>query len=207
MCALPERALYWPSRAMLLVADPHWGKAAAFRAGGLAVPEAGTSADLERLGRALAATGAERLVFLGDFWHARAGRSSEVLDALRRWRERHCELTVELVRGNHDRHAGDPPEEFSIRSVEAPFDEAPFRLAHFPEPDPSGYVLAGHLHPAVHLRGAGRGRERLRLPCFHFGPQVGVLPAFGSFTGHATVRPAAGDRVLVVADERVIEIS
>jgi metallophosphoesterase superfamily enzyme len=29
----------------------------------------------------------------------------------------------------------------------------------------------------------GRGGDRLRLPCFHFDAAVGVLPAFGPFTG------------------------
>ena len=49
------------------------------------------------------------------------------------------------------------------------------------------YVLAGHLHPCVVL--GGRAHQRLRLPCFHFGAQVGVLPAFGAFTGMHALRP------------------
>jgi metallophosphoesterase superfamily enzyme len=53
---------------------------------------------------------------------------------------------------------------------------------------PGAYVLAGHLHPGVVL--GGRAHDRLRLPCFHFGPRSGVLPAFGEFTGMHVV-PAA----------------
>jgi len=33
-----------------------------------------------------------------------------------------------------------------------------------------------------------------------------VLPAFGEFTGTYTVQPTSGDRVFVVADDRVIEM-
>jgi len=37
------------------------------------------------------------------------------------------------------------------------------------------------VHPGAVL--GGRAHTRLRLPCFHFGPTCGVLPAFGPFTG------------------------
>jgi metallophosphoesterase superfamily enzyme len=52
----------------------------------------------------------------------------------------------------------------------------------------------------------GRARERLRLPCFHFGAGVGVLPAFGAFTGMHAVRRAAGDRVFAIASDSVREV-
>jgi metallophosphoesterase superfamily enzyme len=62
-------------------------------------------------------------------------------------------------------------------------------------------VLAGHIHPAAVL--GGRARDRLRLPCFHLGPQVGVLPAFGAFTGMHVMQRGAEDRVYVVAGDAV----
>gem|GEM_PF-4957861 len=46
--------------------------------------------------------------------------------------------------------------------------------------------MAGHLHPCVNL--GGRAFDSLRLPCFHFKPHVGMLPAFGSFTGMHPIR-------------------
>ena len=39
-----------------------------------------------------------------------------------------------------------------------------------------------------------------------FGLQVGVLPAFGSFTGMHPIGRTELDRVFVVADERVVEV-
>ncbi|MFG5408224.1 hypothetical protein ABXN37_09015 [Piscinibacter sakaiensis] len=62
-------------------------------------------------------------------------------------------------------------------------------------------MLAGHLHPCVHL--SGRARDRLRLPCFHFAQGVGVLPAFGAFTGMHPVRRTPGDQVWAAADRVV----
>jgi uncharacterized protein len=201
---LPERAAFWPRESLLLVADPHFGKAAAFRAAGLAVPGGTTAEGLRRVDALLARTGADRLAFLGDFFHARSGRAARTLAALAAWRTAHPALEVLLVRGNHDRHAGDPPPELGIRAVDEPLTAGPFVLAHHPRPSPAGYVLAGHLHPAVKLRGIGR--QRAVLPCFHFGPQVGVLPSFGDFTGAARIVPAEGDRVFVVASGEVLEV-
>ncbi|HET7461976.1 MAG TPA: ligase-associated DNA damage response endonuclease PdeM [Longimicrobium sp.] len=202
---LAEHALYRPAAGTLLVADPHWGKAAAFRAAGLAVPGGTTSEGLERLSRALDRTGARRLVILGDLFHARTARSAATLQAAAAWRARHPHLPVTLIRGNHDRHAGDPPPELAIEACEPPCHDPPFLYTHHPAPMDAGYVLAGHVHPSVTLRGVGRQRER--LPCFHFGPRVGLLPAFGAFTGTADVAVTPGDRVFVVAGERVIQVS
>ena len=74
-------------------------------------------------------------------------------------------------------------------------------LCHHPQPRTGAYVLAGHLHPCVVL--GGRAHQRLRLPCFHFGQHVGVLPAFGAFTGMHAIRPGPGEQVYVVGDDMV----
>ena len=199
---LPERAAYRPSTRSLLVADPHFGKAAAFRALGVPVPGGTTAENLARLTATVERTGAESIVFLGDFFHARAGRAARTLDTLARWREAHPRLALTLVRGNHDRHAGDPPGELGIRCVDGPLPAPPYAYAHHPQAAPACYVLAGHVHPSVTLRGAGRQRQR--LPCFHLGKDVGILPAFGDFTGTADVAVVPGDRVYVVAGGQVV---
>jgi DNA ligase-associated metallophosphoesterase len=144
-------------------------------------------------------------VILGDLFHAREGKAPATLAAALAWRARHASLPITLIRGNHDRHAGDPPGELRIDCCDPPCAEPPFVLAHHPFDSPHGYVLAGHVHPSVTLRGVGRQRQR--LPCFHFGERRGILPAFGEFTGTADVAVAPGDRVYVVAGERVIEIA
>ncbi|MBC8075818.1 MAG: ligase-associated DNA damage response endonuclease PdeM [Chloroflexales bacterium] len=202
---LPERALFWPRRATLFVADAHWGKAASFRAAAIALPGGTTSDDLARLDRLLARTGAQRLVLLGDLFHARAAKATRTLDAIAAWRSRNAQLEIALVRGNHDRSAGDPPAALAITSHNEPLDDPPFALRHFPRESAGGYTLAGHLHPGVVL--AGAGRQRLRLPCFHLGPHMGVLPAFGSFTGSATMRRGDHDRVFVIADDEILAMN
>jgi metallophosphoesterase superfamily enzyme len=69
---------------------------------------------------------------------------------------------------------------------------------------PEGYVLAGHVHPCVRV--GGHGFDSLRLPCFHFGARVGVLPAFGEFTGSHVLPREEGDRVFAITEQRVREV-
>ena len=201
---LPERAALWRARSTLLVADPHFGKAASFRAAGIPVPSGTTRDGLARLDAMLARTGARRIVFLGDYLHARAGRAPDTLMSLARWAAANAGIELVLVRGNHDRHAGDPPAGTRVRCVDAPLVEAPFVFAHHPVDSADGYVLAGHLHPGVSL--VGRGRQHERLPCFWLRERYAVLPAFGDFTGLAIVDPAPGDRVHVVGDGQVMPV-
>lgn len=202
---LPERALFWQRTCTLIVADVHWGKGATFRAAGIPIPGGTTTDDLARLDAALARTGASRLVVLGDLFHAKTGRiATRTLAMLRDWRSRCSGLEVQLVRGNHDRHAGDPPEDLLINCVNSPAFVPPFVLRHEPRSSAEGYTLAGHLHPAVVVNGPAMQRER--LPCFLVRPDLAVLPAFGSFTGMASVIPEPGDQIFVVADSEVLPI-
>lgn len=192
------------AHATLLIADAHIGKAVSFRSLGVPVPRGTTSDTLERLGALVARHAVRRIVFLGDFLHSAHSHASATLAALARWREAHTALELTLVRGNHDERAGDPPASLRFDVVDEPLPLAGWLLCHHPRPRDGGYVLAGHAHPCVNL--GGRARERLRLPCFHFGAAFGVLPAFGAFTGMHPVRPATGDRVFAVADDVVHEL-
>jgi len=202
---LPERALFWPAACALVVADMHWGKAAAFRAAGIPIPGGATRQDLDRLDQAVARTGARRLIVLGDLFHAKAGRiATRTLADLRRWREERDTLEIQLARGNHDRHAGDPPADLRVNCVDAPAFLPPFVLRHQPAPAEQGYTLAGHVHPGIVLAGPGLFRER--LPCFVVGENVAVLPAFGSFTGLGMITAEPGERVFVVAEGQVVPV-
>jgi DNA ligase-associated metallophosphoesterase len=202
---LPERAVCWPREKSLLIADPHWGKAATFRASGIPVPSGTTADAIHRLTSLIQRTGAERVIFLGDLLHAKEGRSDSMFAALRDWRRTHQSTEVLLVRGNHDRRAGDPPGDLQFDCVNAPFVAPPFVFAHHPAVHEEGYVLAGHVHPAIRVY--GRARQSARLPCFVFGDRAGILPAFGDFSGLGDVDPVDGDRIYGIAQDSVIEIA
>lgn len=201
---LAERALYWSREATLFVADVHLGKAAAFRAGGVPLPRGGTQADLARLSNLIVATGAQRLVILGDFLHAAAGRVAALDAAFLVWRAAHAPLALTLVRGNHDDKAGDPPEAWRVDVVAEPHLLAPFLACHLPLTPPTGYALCGHIHPGVRLSGAGD--ESARVPCFVLGRKRAILPAFGGFTGLALLQPAAGEQFVAIAGKRLFAL-
>ena len=197
---LAEKALYWPRARMLVVADIHFGKAASFRALGVPVPRGTTTDNLGRLDALMALHAVDELMFLGDFLHARAAHASATVAAMLAWRQRHPGLGLVLVRGNHDRHAGDPAVALGMRVVDEPHRVGPFAFCHHPDVASDGYVLAGHVHPVFVL---ATRVDALRLPCFLAGPQRMILPSFGAFTGGHAVAPVAGKRVWVSAGDAV----
>lgn len=200
---LPERAVWWPAASTLLVADLHWGKSETFHHAGIPVPTGVLTDDLARLSQALERCGAKRVTVLGDLIHGRVGVDDSVVRRVAQWRAERPDLVLELVPGNHDRHLRVLPESWGIDVLDPTLERGPFGLRHHPEPLAGRFVWAGHLHPTVHLAGGG---DALRLPCFHLGPEVGVLPAFSAFTGGVALRPARGERIFVIAEGRVVAI-
>ena len=198
---LAQRAAYLPEFSTLLIADAHIGKAVSFRRLGVPVPGGTTSETLARLEAALVETGAQHLVFLGDLLHSARGKAAATLAEVAAFRQRHARTAWTLVRGNHDSHAGDPPGDWGVHCIDGPLHLGGLALNHHPDAVAGAYVLAGHIHPAAVL--VGRARSHLRLPCFHLGPQVGVLPAFGAFTGMHVLPRGPADRVFVVAGDHV----
>jgi DNA ligase-associated metallophosphoesterase len=200
---LPEKAVFWPARQMLIIADIHFGKAASFRALGVPVPRGTTTENLAGLDLLIARHGARHVVFLGDFLHARAAHASSTQQAMLAWRQGRPNLDLTLVRGNHDKHAGDPAAALGIELVDEPHTVGPFAFCHHPDLDmdpDAGYALAGHVHPAWVL---ATRFDALRLPCFVVGKERMILPSFGSFTGGHVVTRAAGDTIYVTSGEAV----
>lgn len=202
---LPERAIYWSARKALLVADVHLGKDSAFRSLGIPVGPETTQSTLDRLTCLVEETTPEELWVLGDLWHAKVGRTPAAVDAFLRWREAHEGLQMTLIEGNHDRRSGALPPEANMGEVSEPYVVGPFGLCHYPDVETSAYRLAGHIHPSVVLQGPAR--QALRLPCFIFGPEGGLLPAFGDFTGTAVCRPTKNDQVFVIGENRVFAVN
>ena len=201
MYLLPDRGLFWPAGQALFIADLHIGKAATYRALGQPVPGGTTAENLSRLTALIAQHAPRRLIFLGDFLHAAAARTPAILQALAAWRVRHAEVSMTLVRGNHDSRAGDPPPQLQIEVVDEPFLLGPFACCHHPQLHATHFVLAGHVHPVCRL--SGRGRDSLRLPCFLAEAGQAILPAFGEFTGGWMVAGEPGRYLYPVGGEQV----
>jgi DNA ligase-associated metallophosphoesterase len=204
---LAERAVLWPTRATLLVADWHIGKASVFGRHGLAVPEGDLQRDLARLDALIAACGVRRLIVLGDLMHAPPAPDDHWPGALGDWLARHAALEFLVVAGNHDRvtlSAIAPALESRVDWFADACVEPPFVFLHEPAADPRGFVLCGHLHPMRRLR---LGNDSIRAPAFWFRDDHAVLPAFGSFLGGVNIRPSGAERVYVAGPDAVVDVS
>ena len=201
---LAERALFWQERKMLVVADPHFGKAQLFREGGIPVPHGTTADDLARLSRLMDVLRPRRLLFLGDLTHGPLEDVAAYDRQITPWRRRYRDVELLLVSGNHDRRSGMPPAAFRVDRIATQIGAGPFRFSHRPQRSIAHYSVAGHLHPAVAM--TGRGGLKATLPCFCFGPRGALLPAFGGFTGNHVIRPRPDDRIFIVADNTVLEL-
>ena len=198
---LPERAIWWSAERVVFVTDVHLGRLATLRARGTPVPGGTLDTLLARLGRIVELWAPEQLIVLGDLVEHADGLTRRVVDrvatAIAGWS---CELV--LVPGNHDRRAGRLPEVWPHTVREPGTTAGPFVLRHEPEPTEAGYVLAGHYHPTIRLEGGG---DRLRLPCFAFGDEVGLLPAFHPMTNGVAVS-RTDHRIFAVADGEVVDL-
>ncbi|MDZ7683106.1 MAG: metallophosphoesterase [Fodinibius sp.] len=67
---LPEKAIYWQKRKIMLVADLHIGKSGHFRKHGIAVPDQVAQSNLDKLDTILDKRSPEHLVILGDLFHS-----------------------------------------------------------------------------------------------------------------------------------------
>ena len=198
---LPEKAAFIPESATLLIADPHFGKATHFRKAGIPIPEQIFLKDLAELEKLILRKEPKNLTILGDFFHSDHNQEWE---SFLHWKEKFLDLNWKIVVGNHDRKIKSRLEQNDL--IYPDNQPSPEGIYFSHEPEYSGNpVVCGHIHPGFTLKGAGR--QKISLPCFFLHQSCLILPAFGTFTGLATVKPSAGDRVFIVNSDHVVEIN
>jgi uncharacterized protein len=195
---LCDRALYWPARRRLFIADLHLGKGDTFRSAGIALPSGGTRHDLARIGRMVDATGATSLWVLGDFLHA-AARERSWRDGWDAWRARREGFAIGVLAGNHDRALAGLG--LAIELLGDAVDDGPFSLRHAPDPRARAHVLCGHLHPTVRVGDVPR-----RWPAFWLRDGSTVLPAFSQFTGGRTPSPLPGEALVACVEGHLVPL-
>ncbi|HEY1112263.1 MAG TPA: ligase-associated DNA damage response endonuclease PdeM [Chitinophagaceae bacterium] len=197
-----ERSLFWEEQKALVLSDLHLGKTGHFRKAGIAVPQAVLREDMQRLMTLLHYFRPEQLIVVGDFFHSRANLE---LELFKRWRYDVADLPIRLVRGNHDILQAEWYQEAAIDVIEPDLLLEPFLFTHDRcVKSEAPYTFCGHIHPGIVIQGLGR--QSLRFPCFYFTPQYCILPAFGKFTGLATVQPSAGDTMYAIVEQTLMRI-
>jgi len=175
-----SNAVYWPRERALLVADLHLEKGSWYAQHGQMLPPYDSRETLERIADAVKATGARRVITLGDNFHDDAGTqrldpyAAGMLEALTR------ALDWVWITGNHDENmsrafGAEMTEEMEIGGI---------ILRHEAKPGETRAEMSGHFHPKmrVHVRD-----RHIARPCavvsHRPNTQRMILPAFGAYTG------------------------
>lgn len=199
---LPEKVIYWQKKKILMLADLHIGKSGHFRKHGIPVPREVNKTNLSILSGLIEKLEPKQLLILGDLFHSKINKEWKDFTE---WRKKYPDLEVNLVIGNHDILAK-PEYNSGYINLFKKLKIGPFLMVHdiskMDLNDNDQYILSGHIHPAVKLK--GNGKQSVRLPCFYFGSHYGILPAFGQFTGTHLIEPKETDRVYLIADSKVV---
>lgn len=198
---LPEKAVFLPGHAVLVIADLHLGKAMHFRKAGLLVPPGSAHKDYQVLHELMQQYQPREVWFLGDLFHSSYNSEWRQLET---FIKAYAAVRFTLVRGNHDILQTEHYDGLRIEVVPEVVMLEDLVFSHEPLAEPiAGKInIAGHIHPGCMLRGLGR--QSLRLPCFYFRDNLFLLPAFGALTGLHMMEQVATAAVFAIASGRVL---
>lgn len=190
-------ALWIPADRILVVADLHWGYAAAHRARGNLLPAWGDDEIEQRLDSLVRDHDPAEMIWLGDIVHAAegAGRAERYLRATR--------VPVTLLAGNHDRRWIREAETFSFARA---LQRGGFYFHHGDQEHavPAGAIeVVGHHHPAL-LCGDQAG-TRVKVRALIARASRVVLPAFSPWAAGTpwNDRLAADEVAWIITPQRV----
>lgn len=173
-----QRAMYWERRGALILSDIHIGKTAHFRRHGIPIPDGILQKDLERLKQLILYFEAQQLLIVGDLFHAEANTD---MTTFKQWLKQFQDLNLILIEGNHDKQPKSLMYDLDIE-VTTQLEIEPFIFQHEPKDYNSGlFTVSGHTHPGVLIK--GKGKQKLKLPCYQITSEQLILPAFSLFTG------------------------
>lgn len=198
---LCEKAIYWKKENALLIADLHIGKVTHFRNNNIPIPHKAAEKNFDVLELLLVKYNPETVYFLGDLFHSYHNKEWDKLSFLL---AKYRKVRFELITGNHDILKNEHYQTAGIFCCPEKI-IGPFKLTHHPEEEELYYNLCGHIHPGVRMRGTGR--QHVKLPCFYFGDQQGILPAFGNFTGTAALKIKEGDQVFALLNGQIMKVA
>lgn len=200
---LSKKAIFWEEERALIISDLHIGKVGHFRKAGIAIPKLMEQEELATLSDLIHDFKPSQLIFLGDLFHSDHNNDWNWLEL---WRELYPAIKMILIQGNHDVLHQDYYQKANFEIYDK-LKLGPFLFVHDKKdydqiPPDNAYVLSGHIHPAIRLR--GKARQSVLLSCFSFGKNAAILPAFGKFTGKCCLKENNGDTVFGVLKDKVI---
>lgn len=192
-----RKFLFWEKESTLILSDVHVGKITHFIKNGIPLPENSSFSNLKLLKSIISEYQPQKVFFLGDLFHS--NYNSEWDEWLSFFKKTRTKFT--LIKGNHDQ-LNHRIEQLSIlNELFLP----PFHFSHFPEFIDGMFNIHGHIHPAYKL--TGKGKQVLKLPCFHICKNRLTLPSFGAFTGNHFVRlENSNDQIFILSKKQIFKI-
>ena len=197
-----QRALFWDQQSALVLSDLHIGKSATFRKNGIPISQSVLIEDLQRLKDLIDHFKAEKLIVVGDLFHAEVNKD---IDYFKNWLLEFDNLKLKLIIGNHDRLSATLYENLNIDIFKPSLNLGSFTFVH----DLNGYeddafYISGHIHPGYVLK--GKGKQFIKLPCYQVFDNHIVLPAFSKFTGLNTNKTDKKCTNIVFTEDAIFKI-
>lgn len=197
---LPQKCIYWEKKKCLIISDLHLGKIDHFRKNGLAIPSKANDKNYKLLTLLFQRLKPVEVLFLGDLFHS---DHNQDWTRFQGFLAQYSDIKFVLIKGNHDILHETLFDNLLDEVHTEGLSKGPFYLSHEPV-DHSLYNICGHIHPSVKIK--GHGKPSVRLPCFFFEHNRGILPAFGVFTGSYTMEPKKNDHVYIVCEGEVVPL-
>ena len=199
---LPEKAMFWPEKEMLILSDPHLGKVTHFRKAGIGVPSEAKNENWRTLNDLIVTHSPRSVHFLGDLFHS---TYNDEWQELEEFMSVFDTIDFHLVLGNHDILAAEIYKDSRLIVCDRSIHDQ-FIFTHHPLKSPEGelFNFCGHIHPSILL--SGKARQRIKLPCFYFLEQQLIFPAYGVFTGTKNLEIEKATAIYGVGEGQVLKI-
>jgi DNA ligase-associated metallophosphoesterase len=200
-----HRCIFWEEEQAIILSDVHFGKTGHFRKNGIAIPQTIFKEDLQRFVELITHFYPKKIIIVGDLFHSHANKE---MDFFLKWRYDFAAIEFYLVKGNHDILKNEWYREANIiLQDELILDPFCFlhdatTLTNNTKLPTTNYIFSGHIHPGIQIK--GMSKQSLRFPCFYFGEQYAILPAFSRFTGLASFKISKKDNVFAIINNSII---
>lgn len=172
-----QRVVFWEEEQALLISDLHLGKSTHFRQNGIPISTEVAKCDLFRLGETITHFNPQKVIIIGDFFHARENDELNLFKAF----QANFNISWQLIKGNHDILNASVYRYLNFDISHNSYSCKSICLIHEPQVIENHFAISGHIHPGVLLK--TNQKQKLKLPCYLVSEQQLILPAFSKFTG------------------------
>jgi len=194
---LPEKALYWQAKKLLLIANIRFGKSESFQIEEISKT---SNKNWKQIHQLIRLYQPNRLCFLGGLFQSTKIKEWRVFGELIQSYEN---VSFELVLGSHENLPAAAYLDLGFNKVYETLVEPPFVFSHDLLESSSFYNISAQVKPGIELK----GKKTYKASCFYFGKKQAFLPAFNDFSDLTIMDLKESARVFVLSENQVIPIA